>query len=266
MTEEEVLASLSVQLYSLRRIARLEDQLALVRAAGLSHVEATTANYADPARFRHLLDENGLTAPSGHVGIDRLRGDLDATVALARTIGMRRLVLWGLPEGERPFDAEGWRGTGGALAAVARSLAGSGIALAFHNHDWEYVRMQDGAYALDHLFEGAAGSPLEWQPDLAWSARAGVDVASSIRAREGLIRSAHIKDEAPPGAALDEDGWADLGAGTLPWERWWPMLDTLGVEIFVLEHDEPNDPERFLRTSAARARSLAKASNSNVLL
>ncbi len=257
------MASLSVQLYSLRKIARLEDQLALVRSAGLSHVEATTANYTDPPGFRRLLDGHGLTATSGHVGIDRVRAGIDETVALAKTIGTRRLVLWGLPEGERPSDASGWRVVGRELAAIARSLAGRGIAFAFHNHDWEYVRVPGGAYALDHLFEAAAGSPLEWQPDLAWCARAGADVETALRAHAGLIRSAHVKDQAPPGTARDEDGWADLGAGTLPWARWWPMLNALGVDLFVLEHDDPNDPERFLRTSVVCARSLAEASRLN---
>ena len=249
---------LSVQLYSLRKIARLDDQLDLVRSAGLAHVEATTANYADPVHFRTLLDRRGLIAPSGHVGLGRVLDDLDATIALARTIGMQRLVLWGLPDENRPSDAAGWQDVGLRLGRVAASLQGFGIAFAFHNHDWEYGRLPDGRYGLDHLFAGAYGTPLEWQPDFAWCARAGVDVDAAIAAYSDLIRTAHIKDLAPAGTAIEEDGWADLGTGTLPWTAWWPRLQALGVDLFVLEHDEPSDPQRFLSTSAEAARALAR--------
>ena len=251
-----MLQHLSVQLYSLRGLPDLADQLRLVKRAGLDAVETTSANYDDPDRLHALLGELGLRAPSGHVGLPRLRADLDGTRALAERLGMRLLVVWGLPEAEQPASAAGWEAAGAELGAMATGLARHGVTLAFHNHDWELGRQADGRLGLDHLFEGAGAAPLRWQADLAWLARGGGDVPALLEAHADRLVSAHVKDLASAGEAFEEDGWADLGFGVLPWADWWARLRRLGVDPVVLEHDAPSDPERFLTRSAAAARRL----------
>ncbi len=247
---------LAVQLYSLRQVSDLEAQLRLVRAAGLDCVECTTANYADPQRFRRLLERYQLTAPTGHFGIDRLRSDFDATVALARELGMETLYVWGLPQAEQPRNVSGWRRVGGELATHARRLADEGLAFGFHNHDWELMRYPDGLLALDHLFDAAAEAPLRWQPDLGWLARGGADVPALLTRHAARVRSAHVKDMASADASAPEEGWADLGAGTLPWKEWMPQLLALEADPLILEHDAPSDPARFITASAAALRRL----------
>ncbi len=58
-----------------------------------------------------------------------------------------------------------------------------------------------------------------------------------------------MKDVAPSGVNADEDGWADVGKGSIDWKRLIPHFN--GVEVFVVEHDNPNDFERFARQSRA---------------
>lgn len=248
---------LSVQLYSLRSAGSLARQLDLVRGAGLAAVELTSSNFDDPVETRRLLAERNLVAPSGHVGVERLRGDLDGTARAARELGLELLVLWGLPEEEQWTDRQGWEKAGRELGDFARRLADRGLRFAFHNHDWELGFLPDGAVALDALLAAASGTPLEWQADLAWLARGGADAEAWFEKPGPALRSVHAKDLALPGEAADEDGWADLGAGRLDWAAWWPALERRGVELFVLEHDEPSDPARFLARSTAAARRFA---------
>lgn len=247
---------LSVQLYSLRHISSLEEQLNLVRQSGLTHVEATTSNYADPQMMREICTRNGLSIPSGHIGIDRLRSDFDGSVEIASLLGMEMLVLWGLPDNEMPNSIEGWHAAGKELGVIAERLAERDLKFAFHNHDWELQPFAGGACGLDHLFLGAGKAPLLWQADLAWLARDKADVDAIVEQHAGRLISAHVKDLAPVGEKLDEDGWADLGDGILPWTRWWKRLRELKVDLLVLEHDEPNNPPRFLERSSAFARQL----------
>ena len=70
-----------------------------------------------------------------------------------------------------------------------------------------------------------------------------------------MIRAAHVKDLAPAGTAI-EGGWADLGAGILPWDQWLRLLAQCDADLFVLEHDEPSDPRRFLMASKIAANRL----------
>ena len=65
----------------------------------------------------------------------------------------------------------------------------------------------------------------------------------------------HIKDIAPEGEALDEDGWADIGQGTLDWAGLMAELHATPAGLFVLEHDNPSDDERFAHRSIAAVKS-----------
>ena len=53
---------------------------------------------------------------------------------------------------------------------------------------------------------------------------------------------------APVGQSLEQDGWADVGAGTIDWRRLVPALSATDA-IMVVEHDNPSDWERFARRS-----------------
>jgi sugar phosphate isomerase/epimerase len=243
---------LSVQLYSLRSMASLDDQLRLVRSCGLSYVEAFGPCYDDAAKFRALLDRHGLASPSGHIGIETLRDSPARAADLCATIGIELLVLWGFPEAQRPTTERGWAQAGEELGRIAQTLAKDGVTLAFHNHHWELERFDDGRLALDVLFDAAEGTPLKWEPDLAWLAYGHADVEAVTARHRHRISACHVKDIAK--SSDGEEGWADLGQGILPWRAWWPLMRAYGARWMVLEHDAPSDPARFLRLSVAAAR------------
>ena len=70
----------SFQLYSARNFQPWSDVLAMLAAAGYKSVEGFGGVYEDPAAFRKLMDQNGLSMPSGHFSIDALEGDLDERI------------------------------------------------------------------------------------------------------------------------------------------------------------------------------------------
>jgi sugar phosphate isomerase/epimerase len=154
-----------------------------------------------------------------------------------------------VPAEERDRPAGYWRRLGAELAEIAARLAPERLGLGYHNHHWELKPYEDGSRPLEHLFEAAAGSQLGWQADVAWLARGEVEpIAWLERYRDRLV-SAHVKDIAAAGRNLDEDGWADVGAGTLDWPGLWRAAVRLGARWMVLEHDKPSDPVRFARVS-----------------
>ncbi len=65
----------------------------------------------------------------------------------------------------------------------------------------------------------------------------------------------HVKDIAKPGEGLDEDGWSDVGHGTVDWPG---LMKAFGAKsaarYYVMEQDNPNDIERFARRSIASAK------------
>ena len=65
--------------------------------------------------------------------------------------------------------------------------------------------------------------------------------------------AAHVKDCAQDGDCVDEDGWADVGHGVMDWSLIAPAMTAAGVDLMVLEHDNPSDAKRFASRSMAAA-------------
>lgn len=242
---------LSIQLYSLRDYGNLESQLAALAQLGFRRVEIIGSHLDDASGTRARLDAYGMSAPTGHVPLEALRNRLDWVVEHAHIIGMKELYLPALPAAERALPAGEWRRIGAELGRIAETLKPNGLALGYHNHDWELRSFAEGKTALGHLFAGADGSPLTFEADLAWFVRGGADPISWMRSLRNRLTAVHVKDIAAQGTNLDEEGWCDIGAGVLDWPMLWREAVSLGAKWMVLEHDKPKDPISFAAVSRA---------------
>ena len=243
------LDGLSFQLYSARALEPLEAQFDLLAALGYTKVEPYGGLLNDPQRLKRQLETRSMTAPSVHVGLDRLRVDPVAAVRLCRDLGVRTIYAPAPPPGERDGGEAEWTALGRELDRIGRIVAAEGLKFGWHNHHWEYAKALDGRRYIDILLEEAPD--LDWQADLAWIARGGADPVAELNRYAGRIRAVHIKDIAAAGQCVDEDGWADPGHGVLDWPTLVPLLKQIGVTLFVAEHDKPNDVERFARRAFA---------------
>lgn len=243
------MTTLSVQLFSLREFGDLQAQLALARRVGFEWVESVATHGLPPAEFAALLNAHGLKLSSMHVALTLLESQRDMLVEACRLSGCPLIVMPILPYGERPVSAPGWSAMGERLAAHGRALATQGLRLAYHNHDWEFLRF-DGRCGLEWLFDSAPAADLGWEADLGWVTRAGCDAGAWAQRYADRLVAVHAKDIAPEGAAVDEDHWAALGDGIVPWR---PLAAALRgkVSLFVFEHDKPRDHEQVLSRSLA---------------
>lgn len=240
---------LSIQLYSLREYGDLDRQLDALAELGFRRVETVGGHLADASATRAKLDARGIKAPTGHVGMAELRTRLDWVAEQAKIVGIEQLFMPAVPLEEREGTPDAWRAIGAELGRMAERMAGHGLALGYHNHHWELIAFADGRTPLELLFEGANGSPLTFEADLAWLVRGGVDPMAWLDWYRDRLTAVHVKDIAPLGENLDEDGWSDIGAGTLDWPSLWHESLAHGAKWMVLEHDKPKDPVGFARAS-----------------
>ncbi|MEY2953755.1 MAG: hypothetical protein RLZZ401_1842, partial [Pseudomonadota bacterium] len=110
----------SIQLYSLRNIDGLSNQLDVVQAAGYRHVELFGPQLDDASNILALLDAKGLAASSSHVGMPALRERFDTVMAACKTLGFTQLFMPAVPPDERHADAAYWLATGKELGALAQ--------------------------------------------------------------------------------------------------------------------------------------------------
>lgn len=245
----------SYQLYSSRNFPPLADTLRMLAGLGYSGVEGYGALYADPGKVAELvanLKGSGLTMPTGHFSLDMLENDPARVLEIARAVGIERIYCPHIAADLRPTDRAGWVGFGRRLAEAGRRFRDAGFGFGWHNHDFEFRALPDGTLPQEAIFEG--GPDLEWEADIAWVIRGGADPLHWIGTFADRITAVHVKDIAPAGENPDEDGWADVGQGTVDWKELMAVLRRTGARHFIMEHDNPADDARFARRSLVAAR------------
>lgn len=243
----------SFQLYSARNYPPLGDVLALLARLGYAGVEGYGGLYGDPAALRRDLDSNGLSMPTGHFGLDQLR-DKPKALEIAKTLGIKMLICPFIPqELWKQTDAE-WVAFASELADLGKYYADQGFEFGWHNHHFEFWPTEGGRTPMEIILETA--TDIDWEMDVAWVTRGESNPADWIEKYGQRITAVHVKDIAPEGEATDEDGWADVGHGTMGWNALLPLIrNKTRARHFVMEHDNPSDLERFAARSIAAASS-----------
>jgi sugar phosphate isomerase/epimerase len=244
---------ISFQLYSAREFTPWDGVLKRLADLGYTQVEGFGGNYENPAAFRDMLDAQGLKMPSGHFfPMEQFEDDLAKVISTARTLGMERIFVPAVPPEQRVPDAAMWQSIAERLEAIGQKIRDAGLRFGWHNHDFEFNACADGRLPMDILMEAAPS--IEWEADIAWIVRGNQDPLDWIEKYASRITTAHVKDIAPEGECADEDGWADVGQGTMDWKGIMSALRGVGVDLFVMEHDKPSDFDRFATRSVAAFR------------
>ena len=225
-----------------------EDQLKIAAAKGARDIEIVYGQSGGTAsELKDLLTKYDMKITSTHIQLNSFENDLPELINYNKTIGNDVLVLPYLNADVRPTDAEGWAALGTKLKGIAEQLKSEGLTLAYHNHNDELERFGD-KYALEILLD-AAGPEVKSELDLAWVTRAGADPVDVLKRLHGRIYAVHAKDniEGLTGVGMEgystlpESGFADVGSGVLDWEAIIPAVYASGAELYLIEHDNPND-------------------------
>jgi sugar phosphate isomerase/epimerase len=237
---------ISFQLYSARNFLPLEPQLEELARIGFDAVEPYRGAFGDDAEgFRRKLDAVGLKCPTAHLPVDLLLSDRAAFIGIAETLGLEAAILPYLVEEQRPKDRAGWQAFADTLSENVAPLAERGLKLAWHTHAFEYEPLADGFRPIEALISAPG---IYYEPDIGWIARSGSDIVAELTRFPGKIVAFHVKDTAPVGVTAD-DGWTDVGAGTIDWQALWPTIAGSGCNLLVLENDNPSDWRGFARNS-----------------
>ncbi len=246
----------SYQLYSSRNFPPVSATLQMLADLGYDGSEGFGGLYADQSALDEMsagLKATGLKMRSGHFGIEQVEDTPDWAIKIAKTLGMDTVIVPWLHPDQRPKDAAGWHALGARLQKAGAPLRDAGLKFGWHNHDFEFFALPDGTIPQTAMFEG--GPDLAWEMDVAWVVRGGADPLKWIADHAHRIVAAHVKDIAPKGENLAEDGWADVGHGTIDWKTIHAALTAIGVDNFVMEHDNPSDHARFTSRALASVKS-----------
>lgn len=246
---------IAYQLYSSRNFPPLLDQFPILKAMGYDAIEPWLPAYEeDPRSFRQALDDAGLRCLGFHMPLAGLVGEPQRFIEIAQALGATYLIPPYVAADERQPTADYWRGLGEKLAKGAELAAPHGLAVAWHNHDFEFIPLSDGTRPIDHIFE-AGGDGVKFEIDCGWIVRAGADPAAELRRFADRIVAIQTKDTAPLGTKVD-DGWTATGEGIIEWASLVPLFRATKADHIVTEHDNPSDWQAFARRSIEHLKTL----------
>jgi len=223
----------AVQMYTLRDLTSKDfvGTLEKVAAIGYAGVELAGTGGLSAAELKGVLARLKLAPAGAHVGIESFEGDLEKTMAYYSELGCKTLIVPWLSE-DRRKGPDGWAKLGRFLEEVGGKLKARGLSLAYHNHDFEFQKV-DGKYALDVLFE-AAPKNLKMELDLYWAKRGGEDPHAYAAKYSGRVTHLHVKDM----AAGPDKHFAPVGTGVIDFSKIFAEASSWGVEWFVVEQDD----------------------------
>ena len=246
-------AAISYQLYFSRNFPDLARQCRMLRDIGYAFAEPFGGLIGDISALERALKDNGLAAPTCHIGLPSLRQDCDSVIAKLKTIGCGFGIAPAPPPDERVQDKAGWQRFGAELSGYAKRFNDAGLKFGWHNHHVEFAAMPDGTVALESVL--GDNPNVLWQVDFAWIIRGKADPLRWIARYKDRVAAFHVKDIAADGECADEDGWADVGAGTVDFAKLLPAMRGTAANVWVAEHDNPKDDARFARRSLAAMKS-----------
>jgi sugar phosphate isomerase/epimerase len=236
----------SYQLYSARNEKSLDDTLKTLKQLGYAQVEGWGGQFADPAALAKNVKDAGLVMPTAHIGYTALEDTANA-IKIAQTVGIKTIYCPAPPSNDYREGKADWNVLAAGLAKIGAALKAAGIGFGYHNHHWEFAKGANGKTPIELIL---ASPDVQWEMDLAWVVKAGEDPVAWMDKLGSKITAIHVKDIAPAGQNADEDGWADVGTGTLDWKKL--LADAKAktkAQYFVMEHDKPSDAIRFARRS-----------------
>lgn len=246
------ISKVGLQTYTLREIFEPDPlgTLKLIKAAGYDYVELNGRNFAQtpPADLRAMLDDVGLPAPSTHISLDNLRGDISELARTCQTLGCEYAVVPYIGDDQRGYDD--WKSHAALMNMAGAQLRDSGVKLAYHNHQFEFDDLGGGTNAMEILMGDCAAENLAFQIDLFWAYLVDVDIPALFAKYPGRFKLCHIKDMKAnradfAGAAYDNitsNLMVNVGEGVMPFESYFALNDLSGMAYFVAEHDSPKKP------------------------
>jgi len=251
---------MGLQIYTLRGMFEADPgaTFAQLRAIGYENIELFgQMNGAffgrSVAEIKRLLDAEGLISSSGHVGTGALLQDNTGTLTndwergleQRAQLNQRYAVLAWLQEQERQ-SIDDYKRIAALLNTCGEISKEYGIAMAYHNHDFEFQAI-DGQLPYDVLLAETDPDLVQFELDIYWIHKAGYRAVDYFAKAPGRYPLWHVKDM---GAGPEKD-FEEVGQGVIDWQQVFGKKSEAGLVHFFVEQDnaETRRPIESVTTS-----------------
>ena len=241
---------IGLQLYTVRDLMASDPAGTLKQIADLGYQVVEGAGYDKRSvfgvksdEFRRMLDDNGLKMVSMHTVSPYLKNSLEETLEDAKKLGNSYLILaWLFPEERTSIDD--YKKVIDLLITSSEAAKSYGIQLGYHNHEFEFISLDDQV-PYDLMMKELPGDmPMEL--DLYWVAKAGLSADDLFARYPGRFPLWHVKDM----DNTPEKGFTEVGNGVIDFQSIFNEAKLADLKYFFVEQDQtPGSPLDSIKTS-----------------
>ncbi len=181
------------------------------------------------SELREKINSAGLKCESCHYQWGELKRSLDERIAYAKDLGLKQMVLstFGLPARATLDD---WKRNADELNKMGEKALAAGIQLGFHNHDFEFQKI-DGTLIYDELLKVFDPKLIKLQFQVAVISL-GYEADKYFTKYPGRFASLHLVDW-----SAGEKKQVAVGQGSIDMKKLFTAAKTGGLHNYFLEMD-----------------------------
>jgi sugar phosphate isomerase/epimerase len=242
---------IGLQLYSLRGefTRNVPATVEKVRDFGFKIVETAGTYNLSPAKFRELLDKNGLKAVSGHFPFERYRDDVQGLAKDAKILGLEYVGCAWVPH-EGDFDEKECRAAIEVFNRAGQELKKQDLKFFYHAHGYEFAPHGDGTF-MDLIMRETTPENVRFEMDIFWVMHPGHDPVKWFEKYPKRWELVHLKDMKKSVKTGVFTGKSDvtndvpLGTGQMDWPAILGAAKKAGVKYYFIEDESPTVTEQI---------------------
>lgn len=248
---------LGIQLYTIREAVSQNLEKALERIANLGFKDLEIYGYdgtffgKSKSELLTILNNTGLKVISSHHqtgvvknGKGTLLDNWKQSVEDLDFIGTKYMVCSYLLPEERILEQ--YRKLPELLNKSAEITKQAGIQFAYHNHDFEFEKIDQQQVIYDFILENTSPDLVKMELDLYWIFKAEFDPLDYFEKYPGRFPLWHVKD-----MLKDTKHFAEVGNGTIDFKRIFEAREKAGLEYWFVEQDS-SDKDIFESISMSK--------------
>ncbi len=234
---------IGAQLYTAHPYTKtLEDLSATLKKVadiGYKAVQVSGTCAYEPEWLRDELAKNDLKCVITHINPARIVEETEKVVKDHAIFGCKHIGIGGMPVDMRG-SLEGYMNFKKTYLPAAEKMRDLGAKLMYHNHWFEFDKLEDGKDVIEHILEDFPADSIDFTLDLGWAAFANKDVIELIKMLDGRLSRIHLKDWAdkPADGSIDTIAYLrPIYEGKLDYDAYINALSKVGCEYMLVEQD-----------------------------
>ena len=247
-----------LQTYTIRKYQKndLESAYRPLAEMGISGLEIARMDFTEKnaVRVKKIIDAYGFSPLAIQAKPAQVFSEVEKTVGFCKVTGCKNVVISMLPFACILGSENRFYSFIHTLDRQFEIYQAHGITLAYHHHNWEYIKLSNGKSRMSELISKT--EKIRFVHDTYWTARCGIDPVVQIREFGDRLLGIHLRDLTFKKRLLDVLPLnASIGEGVIDFKRILFAARTVGCEYTVIEQ-KTNHPYEDIRRSLSNLRAI----------